>query len=303
MTEIPNQNGAELGALIGDVTINCTTLVQRCYATGSVKAMGESDAFAGGLIGNIGVNGGYRPPKDLKVLNNMILTPAISGLRADYHYGRVAGLGTKTADDANGLFQSNYVLSTMTLGGAAFDGEGTDDANGTTKTPEAMADRATWEAQGFDLSEDGLWTWDASLSRPVFQGDAVPYGIYIVSEPIGATAYTNRAADFYVAAKGGIGTLTYTWQRSADGKTWADIKDAESATKLSLQAKLRWDGSLIQMAQLLAGGDLVGIVLCTGAAVVGVSLGAVPGGIGGHGDGDRLILGDGDFALKGTVAL
>ena len=120
----------------------------------------------------------------------------------------VAGLGTKTADDANGLFQSNYVLSTMTLGGAAFDGEGTDDANGTTKTPEAMADRATWEAQGFDLSEDGLWTWDASLSRPVFQGDAVPYGIYIVSEPIGATAYTNRAADFYVAAKGGIGTLT-----------------------------------------------------------------------------------------------
>ncbi len=246
VTEIPNQNGAELGALIGDVTINCTTLVQRCYATGSVKAMGESDAFAGGLIGNIGVNGGYRPPKDLKVLNNMILTPAISGLRADYHYGRVAGLGTKTADDANGLFQSNYVLSTMTLGGAAFDGEGTDDANGTTKTPEAMADRATWEAQGFDLSEDGLWTWDASLSRPVFQGDAVPYGIYIVSEPIGATAYTNRAADFYVAAKGGIGTLTYTWQRSADGKTWADIKDAESATKLSLQAKLRWDGSLIR---------------------------------------------------------
>ena len=60
--------------------------------------MGESDAFAGGLIGNIGVNGGYRPPKDLKVLNNMILTPAISGLRADYHYGRVAGLGTKTAE-------------------------------------------------------------------------------------------------------------------------------------------------------------------------------------------------------------
>ena len=58
-----------------------------------------------------------------------------------------------------------------------------------------------------------------------------------------------------------------------------------------------------QMAQLLAGGDLVGIVLCTGAAVIGVSLGAVPGGIGGHGDGDRLILGDGDFALKGTVAL
>ena len=57
------------------------------------------------------------------------------------------------------------------------------------------------------------------------------------------------------------------------------------------------------MAQLLAGGDLVGIVLCTGAAVVGVSLGAVPGGIGGHGDGDRLILGDGDLALKGTVAL
>lgn len=46
--------------------------------------------------------------------------------------------------------------------------------------------------------------------------------------------------------KGGIGTLTYTWQRSADGKTWADIKDAESATKLSLQAKLRWDGSLIR---------------------------------------------------------
>lgn len=74
----------------------------------------------------------------------------------------------------------------------------------------------------------------------------MPYGIYIVSEPIGATAYTNRAADFYVAAKGGIGTLTYTWQRSADGKTWADIKDAESATKLSLQAKLRWDGSLIR---------------------------------------------------------
>ena len=72
------------------------------------------------------------------------------------------------------------------------------------------------------------------------------YDVYIMTQPRSTNAYTDKAAVFYTTAKGGIGTLTYTWQRSADGETWEDIKGAESATKLSLQAKLRWDGNQIR---------------------------------------------------------
>ena len=149
----------------------------------------------------------------------MVLVPAISGLGAG-NDGRVGGLGTKTVSDVTGLFQDDYVLSTMTLDGAAFDGESGDNADGTSKTAEELADRATWEAQGFDMSEDGLWSWDAALSRAVLKGDAVGYDVYIMTQPRSTNAYTDKAAVFYTTAKGGIGTLTYTWQRSADGETW-----------------------------------------------------------------------------------
>ena len=231
------------GGLIGLVTSSNTILVQRCYATGTVATKGE--ASVGGLIGNIGAGNVAQAPVDLKVLNNMVLVPAMSGLGAG-NYGRVGGLGTKTVSDVTGLFQDNYVLSTMTLDGTAFDGESGDNANGTSKTAEELADRATWEAQGFDMSEDGLWSWDTALSRAVLKGNAVGYDVYIMTQPRSTNAYTDKAAVFYTTAKGGIGTLTYTWQRSADGETWEDIKGAESATKLSLQAKLRWDGNQIR---------------------------------------------------------
>lgn len=96
------------------------------------------------------------------------------------------------------------------------------------------------------MSEDGLWSWDTALSRAVLKGNTVGYDVYIMTQPRSTNAYTDKAAVFYTTAKGGIGTLTYTWQRSADGETWEDIKGAESETKLSLQAKLRWDGNQIR---------------------------------------------------------
>lgn len=81
------------GRLIGLVTSSNTILVQRCYATGTVATKGE--ASVGGLIGNIGAGNVAQAPVDLKVLNNMVLVPAMSGLGTG-NYGRVGGLGTKT---------------------------------------------------------------------------------------------------------------------------------------------------------------------------------------------------------------
>ncbi len=130
----------------------------------------------------------------------------------------------------------------MTLDGQAYTGTSGDDANGTTKTPAELATQATWEALGFDLT--GLWTWDADLSRPVLTQKAAQYTIRITEQPQDAIAFADRAAEFYVTANRGMGTLTYTWQYSADGKTWKNFK--EQTAKLTVAAKLRMDGNQIR---------------------------------------------------------
>ena len=166
----------------------------------------------------------------------------------------------------------------------------------------AVADGAAGDAAGLQTAHQGADVVTRAGDGRVGDGQVLDRPADVAEEAAVRIGHVlGEAADR--VARAIIGSLEVLLAVADGGKGQAAEVDVLRLDKIEIGIGCRRCRLDRQMAQLLAGGDLVGIVLCTGAAVVGVSLGAVPGGIGGHGDGDRLILGDGDLALKGTVAL
>ena len=241
---------ASLGGLIGSGRTNNIGRVQHCYTAATVTGLPGVDGSGanrmGGLIGDPGLTGGNTSPRDLRIENNVVLVPAMSGVTAaGYNYGRVAGLGRLEVSELAAVFSNNYVLSTMLLGSELYTGESGDNANGTTKTPEELGKQETWQLLGFDFSEKGKWQWDSTVARPVLKATTAAYEIRISEQPQNAIAFANRPAEFYVTADRGSGTLSYTWQYSADdGKTWKNFK--ETSDVLKVKAKLRYHQNQIR---------------------------------------------------------
>ncbi len=234
-----------VGGLIGTTMIGNYITVNHCYAAGNITAAAGTTRM-GGLIGDPGLDGVYFTPKNLVVTDNVVLSAVLSGLADSGVYCRVVGLGDKSESAAVGTFKNNLVVDSMTLGGKAFAGESGDNVQGTTCEAAKLQEKATWSDRGFDLSETSVWTWNEAKNRPVSSGAAVPYAIVVTEQPCDATAYNDRAADFYVASKLGVGSHTYLWQKSVDGgKTWMDLPLATDK-HLSLTAGLRYDNSLIR---------------------------------------------------------
>ena len=166
----------------------------------------------------------------------------------------------------------------------------------------AVADGAAGDAAGLQTAHQGADVVLRAGDGRVGDGQVLDRPADVAEETAVRIGHVlGEAADR--VARAIIGSLEVRIAGADGGKGQAAEVDVLCLDKIEIGIGCRRCRLDRQMAQLLAGGDLVGIVLCTGAAVIGVSLGAVPGGIGGHGDGDRLILGDGDLALKGTVAL
>ncbi len=82
--------------------------------------------------------------------------------------GRIVSQGSDLVDAGKGTFENNYGLTTTLNGAVAMASIN----NGDDATPETIATQAFWtDTVGFDLSENGAWSWDAAANRPVLRTD------------------------------------------------------------------------------------------------------------------------------------
>lgn len=81
-------------------------------------------------------------------------------------------------------------------------------------------DRIRFKSAGDNPSEDGVFLWDASLSRPVVSKDGAFLGVVLlVDPPASATASGTAGQIAFDASYIYICTATDTWQRAAIA-TW-----------------------------------------------------------------------------------
>ena len=239
-----------LGGIVGDAQRNLDFRMENCYFAGSAQC-GTDMYHVGGLVGSSAADATYTTNTVYE--NNAVLCDKITGsMKAGYSAGRVGGVASTNGENLPVVFKNNYVLDTMYLLTMVIPGDGGDNYTGTAKTAGDFAEQTTWDALHFDMSESGLWTWDAATKRPVLKGVSgdfkAVYGIEFFEQPVDGTVYGNRATTFYVESAGGCGEHTYQWQLSADqGATWITPLTVKAKERVfEYQAPVSQDGWLVR---------------------------------------------------------
>ncbi|MEI3130275.1 MAG: S-layer homology domain-containing protein [Oscillospiraceae bacterium] len=226
------QGGYAAGGFLGQTERNRCVTIDHSFVTANVLAPGGTDKLGGvgGFAGCTGITGSQSVNK--MVIRNSVAAmeklqnkSAASGTTS----GRIVSQGSDLVDAGKGTFENNYGLTTTLLNGAVAMASIN---NGDDVTPETIATQAFWtDTVGFDLSENGAWSWDAAANRPVLRTDKMAtVAMTITEQPLAATVYNNRSALMSVAVKGGTLGYTYQWQRARKAtSSFSDIDDATSS--------------------------------------------------------------------------
>ena len=231
------QGGYAAGGFLGQTERNRCVTIDHSFVTANVLAPGGTDKIGGvgGFAGCTGITGSQS-------VNQMVIRNSVAAMEklqnksaaSGTTSGRIVSQGSDLVDAGKGTFENNYGLTTTLLNGAVAMASIN---NGDDVTPETIATQAFWsDTVGFDLSENGAWSWDAAANRPVLRTNKMAtVAMTITEQPLAATVYNNRSALMSVAVKGGTLGYTYQWQRAR--KATSSFSDIDDATSSMLEIK------------------------------------------------------------------
>ena len=231
------QGGYAAGGFLGQTQRNRCVTIDHSFVTANVLAPGGTDK-----LGGVGGFAGCTDITGSQSVNKMVIRNSVAAMEklqnksdaSGTTSGRIVSQGSDLVDAGKGTFENNYGLTTTLLNGAVAMASIN---NGDDVTPETIATQAFWtDTVGFDLSENGAWSWDAAANRPVLRTDKMAtVAMTITEQPLAATVYNNHSALMSVAVKGGTLGYTYQWQRAR--KATSSFSDIDDATSSMLEIK------------------------------------------------------------------